>query len=617
MKSTKKIFTVALAAFLTIFSATGIFLPRAAQAQPTIPQVEFVSAPVTEYTVGDRVQFKIFAPNYTGRVEYRVVLWNDSTKSYGDLWHAGNGYPARYYTKWQPKGNDVFTLGWPIYEPGSYRITVYVKRVGIAPAKAYLKGYNCDSYMESVAFTVKPLGPAVASILPPKDIVVNQGGIPILPATVKAVMEDGTQRELKVKWNPLDTSRMGIFTLEGTVEGTTKKASIRVTVNQSILIPSSVTAISNSSINVVLPESINFAPALSRFKIVSPNATTINIFSAIMAKDQKSFQLVTDYMTSGYWYYLVIDDKEYAFSVPYFDGRPPAYGTVAIKAYDRTVILGDYIYPSLEVSPSNASLRYSSSNPGIASVDELTGKIRGLSIGTATIYVTGSREGYYNGWTTFRVNVVNKIGTVSAPIASPTSGEIPYGTSIYLSTSTQGADIYYTLDGTIPTIASYKYSAPIVIKSNSVLRAFAVKPGLTNSEVATFTYTLRSTGISTNVWLRDRTYSDTNYYYIDWRGPYELILDKSAGGRRIIKLLNLKAKSILTGTEKYYGDVVFNETGVGSGYFTTSTWDGIFSLSMYSDVYEYSIRLKNNSSVELRMLNPLMDYPDYIRDWFK
>ncbi len=617
MKGIKKIFTVALAAFLTIFSATGIFLPKAAQAQPAIPQVEFVSAPVTEYTVGDRVQFKIFAPNYTGRVEYRVVLWNDSTKSYGDLWHAGNGYPTRYYTKWQPKGNDVFTLGWPIYEPGSYRITVYVKRVGVSPAKAYLKGYNCDSYMESVAFTVKHAGPAVASVLPSKDIIVNQGGSPILPLTVKAIMEDGTQKELGVKWNPLDTSRMGIFTLEGAVEGTTKRASIRVTVNQNILVPSSVTAISNSSINIVLPESISFAPALSRFKIVGPGVNTTNIFSVIMDRDQKSFQLVTDYMTSGYWYYLVIDGKEYAFNVPYFDGKPPVNGTITIKADDRTVHLGDYIYPWLEVSPTKATLHYTSSNPEIASVGESTGKITGVSPGIATIYVTGSRQGYYSGWTTFKVTVYSKMGSVTPPVAAPVSGKVPYGTAVYLSTFMYGADIYYTLDGTTPSIYSNKYTEPIVIKSNTVIKAISARSGNANSNVVAFTYTLGSTGASTSIFLRDRTYSDTNYYYIDWNGPYEIIMDKSEGGKRSLKILNIKAISILTNTEKSYGDVTFNETGAGSGLFTTSTWDGIFSLSKYSDTYEYSIRLRNNQGVELRMLNPLTDYPDYIRDWFK
>lgn len=131
------------------------YSPSKAFAKTIIPDVKFVTAPITEYNVGDRVKFDISAPNYGGRVEYRVVLWNNNTKTYSDLWNASNGNPSRYYKKWQPYGNNVFTLGWPINEPGNYRITVYVKRVGIANNKAALPSANCDDYIESIAFTVK------------------------------------------------------------------------------------------------------------------------------------------------------------------------------------------------------------------------------------------------------------------------------------------------------------------------------------------------------------------------------------------------------------------------------------------------------------------------------
>lgn len=155
MVKLKKIFGVAFAFLFTAFTFLGYGTAKAAAA-PIIPQVKFVNTPGTEYTVGDRVTFDISAPNYGKKVEYRVILWDDSTKTAVDLWNETNGYPNRYYTKWQPWGNNVFTLGWPISKPGSYRITVYVKRVGIANDKAFLKGQNCDDYEESVAFVVKP-----------------------------------------------------------------------------------------------------------------------------------------------------------------------------------------------------------------------------------------------------------------------------------------------------------------------------------------------------------------------------------------------------------------------------------------------------------------------------
>lgn len=154
MRKTRK---VLIAIWGVVFSAAIILgsMPLKASAKELIPVIQFSGAPKTEYFAGDRVEFNINAANYGGKVEYRVVLWNDSTKSYSDLWNATNGYPGRYYTRWQPTGNTNFTLGWPINEPGSYRITVYAKRVGIKSEKAAMKGMNCDSFKNSVAFIVK------------------------------------------------------------------------------------------------------------------------------------------------------------------------------------------------------------------------------------------------------------------------------------------------------------------------------------------------------------------------------------------------------------------------------------------------------------------------------
>lgn len=154
MKNVKGVLCVILG---VVFCVAIIFsgMPLKATANELVPVVQFVGAPKTEYFTGDRVEFNINAANYGGKVEYRVALWTDSTKAYSDLWNASNGYPGRYYTKWQPTGNTNFTLGWPINEPGSYRITVYVKRVGIQSEKAAMKGMNCDSFVSSAAFVVK------------------------------------------------------------------------------------------------------------------------------------------------------------------------------------------------------------------------------------------------------------------------------------------------------------------------------------------------------------------------------------------------------------------------------------------------------------------------------
>lgn len=83
--------------------------------------------------------------------------------------------------------------------------------------------------------------------------------------------------------------------------------------------------------------------------------------------------------------------------------------------------------------------------------------------------------------------------TVATPTASISSGsEVQKGTEIYLSCATEGATIYYTLDGSCPcdnTDARMVYDGtPIIIDRDVTIKAMAVAEGMFDSEVATFYY---------------------------------------------------------------------------------------------------------------------------------
>jgi hypothetical protein len=82
------------------------------------------------------------------------------------------------------------------------------------------------------------------------------------------------------------------------------------------------------------------------------------------------------------------------------------------------------------------------------------------------------------------------IETVAMPTFSPVAGEVESGTTITISTTTDGASIYYTLDGTEPTTSSTLYSAPIEITADVTIKAIAVKDGMNNSSVASAEYTV-------------------------------------------------------------------------------------------------------------------------------
>jgi hypothetical protein len=80
--------------------------------------------------------------------------------------------------------------------------------------------------------------------------------------------------------------------------------------------------------------------------------------------------------------------------------------------------------------------------------------------------------------------------TVATPTMSPAGGDdadsAVVADGVSLSTTTHGADIYYTLDGTEPSGSSDKYNpnSPIVIEGAVEIKAVAIKAGMTNSAIA-------------------------------------------------------------------------------------------------------------------------------------
>lgn len=79
---------------------------------------------------------------------------------------------------------------------------------------------------------------------------------------------------------------------------------------------------------------------------------------------------------------------------------------------------------------------------------------------------------------------------VSKPVASPAGGAVPAGTTVTLSTYTNDATIYYTMDGSTPTSSSAEYTAPIEVTGGMTLKAIAVKEGMLDSEVMEEHYTI-------------------------------------------------------------------------------------------------------------------------------
>jgi hypothetical protein len=121
----------------------------------------------------------------------------------------------------------------------------------------------------------------------------------------------------------------------------------------------------------------------------------------------------------------------------------------------------------------------------------------------------------------------------ATPLANNKGGTYGLSVVITLTSVTEGAAIYYTIDGNTPTENSALYTSPITITQTATLKAIAVKDGMDNSAIMIETYTIPNVDDTTKnegpievPTLRYETvpyngynlvysaYDNTSYYYI-------------------------------------------------------------------------------------------------------
>lgn len=99
------------------------------------------------------------------------------------------------------------------------------------------------------------------------------------------------------------------------------------------------------------------------------------------------------------------------------------------------------------------------------------------------------------------------LSSVATPTFSPEAGVYSEPQSVTISCDTEGATIYYTLDGSTPTASSTQYSTPIQIESTTTIKAIAIVDG-EESAVATGKYVIRTSAGDVNTFKRVESTSD-------------------------------------------------------------------------------------------------------------
>ncbi|MDE5703409.1 MAG: DUF4465 domain-containing protein, partial [Bacteroidales bacterium] len=118
-------------------------------------------------------------------------------------------------------------------------------------------------------------------------------------------------------------------------------------------------------------------------------------------------------------------------------------------------------------------------------------QVAGLSVGT-TRFVLRARRNGRTAYVGVNVTVTREPAATDAPRFTPAGGEVPVGTAVSIGCATEGAVIYYTVDGTEPTESSAVYSSAIVVEKAMTIKAFALKQGMKPSRVESASYTVKA-----------------------------------------------------------------------------------------------------------------------------
>lgn len=178
----------------------------------------------------------------------------------------------------------------------------------------------------------------------------------------------------------------------------------------------------------------------------------------------------------------------------------PATGTTA-NVYVKGIVSG--FYNNTIVDDGN-NFRYYISDDGTTTNQMMVFRGKGLNnvaFTNADDLLVGDEVVVLGGLTTYNstkeiaadnyiVSLVRNTTKVATPTFSVAEGTYTEAQSVTISTTTEGATIYYTIDGTDPTTESNEYSDAISITETTTLKAIAVKEGMTDSEIATATYTI-------------------------------------------------------------------------------------------------------------------------------
>jgi hypothetical protein len=113
---------------------------------------------------------------------------------------------------------------------------------------------------------------------------------------------------------------------------------------------------------------------------------------------------------------------------------------------------------------------------------------------TATVRAIATASGHATSTVASATYTISALPLAAAPSFSPPGGSFTSAQTVTLSDTTPNASVYYTTDGSIPTTASTRYTAPVSVAASVIINSIATAPGFANSTPANAAYTIVSSG---------------------------------------------------------------------------------------------------------------------------
>ena len=193
----------------------------------------------------------------------------------------------------------------------------------------------------------------------------------------------------------------------------------------------------------------------------------------------------------------------------------------------------------------------------------------------------------------------SQLPQVATPTFTPEPGYFTSVQNVTIACTTANATIYYTLDGSDPTTTSAVYTESIEVSETTTIKAFAVKDGMLDSEIATGLFTIE---IPTLTFNKLATHTDvTNngiYMIVDVAGGYALTSANGTGSAPTAVAVAIENDAI---TGNIADELQWNFRAVDGGYkinpindtlvflYTTSSNNGVRVGANSNNVWELNI----------------------------